>query len=304
MNLLASLKRPEYIFRPTQILRRVICELSRAPTGYETVRLPWGLPIRVRPNETIGSCIRRLGIHDLASSEFISRLVDPGDVVVDVGANIGHMVSLMALRAGPNGKVIAIEPHPLIFGELQYNIAAWKQVREVAPIVAHNLALTNFAGVAELIVPHDFDTNRGLSFLANGNGQSGSQGTSYQVPVNTLDAVVGELERISFLKIDVEGHELAVLKGAQGLLGSGRIRDILFEEEQPLPTPVTGFLEDQGYTIFRLDCNLFAPTMSPLRAPSSGVVDDAPNYLATRDPDRTMTRMSKRGWMVYSRTWN
>jgi FkbM family methyltransferase len=212
------------------------------------------------------------------------------------------MVSLLALRAGPNGKVIAIEPHPTVFSELQYNIEAWKQVRDLAPIVAHNLALTNFTGVAQLIVPRDFDNNCGLSYLATGDDHPNLQEAFYQVPVNTLDAVVGTEERICFLKIDVEGHELAVLKGAQSLMLTGGIRDILFEEERPVPTPVTEFLEDCGYTIYRVDCNLFAPTISPLKTPSLRVVDDAPNYLATRDSNRSIARMSKRGWMVYSST--
>ena len=108
MQLLASLKRPEYLFRPAQIIRRVKCELRPPSARYETVRLPWGLPIRVEPKEKLGALILRLGVYDLHACEYISRLIDRGDIAVDAGANIGHMTSLMAMRAGPAGDRVEI----------------------------------------------------------------------------------------------------------------------------------------------------------------------------------------------------
>ncbi|MGA3068837.1 MAG: FkbM family methyltransferase [Terracidiphilus sp.] len=303
MNLLAALRRPEYVLRPTQIVRRLIYEFGPHSAEYETVRLPWGLPIRVQPNETVGSGIRRLGIHELPSSECISRLIDSGDLVVDVGANIGHMTSIMAMRAGPNGKVIAFEPHPVLFSELQYNIAVWRRNPQAAPIVAHNRALSSHTGVAQLVVPADFEMNHGVCSLA-GNTEANLHGNHFEVAVTTLRAAVDEGKQIGFLKIDVEGHELQVLIGAQDLLTLGNIRDILFEEQRTIPTPVTELLEDSGYTIYRVDGGLLGPITASIKTSYSPIiVNDSANYLATRDPSRLLRRTSQRGWMVFSNAW-
>jgi FkbM family methyltransferase len=304
MRFFAALKRPEYIFRPTQIVRRLMCEIGPVPAEHDTVRLPWGLKIRVQPNETIGSGIRRLGIHELASSECISRLVDPEDLAVDVGANIGHMTSIMAMRAGPRGEVIAFEPHPVLFRELQFNVAEWRRDPLAAPITELNLALSDHTGFAKLTAPSGFNHNNGTSFLVS-DAEAAQQTECYEVPLKTLDSIVNEGQTIGFLKIDVEGHELHVLKGARGLLSSGRIRDILFEDHGTPPTPVTQLLKDNGYTLYRVDGALMGPVaISPIETPYTPIANDAPNYLATRNPARLSERIAKRGWMVYSAKWH
>jgi FkbM family methyltransferase len=304
VNLLASLRRPEYIFRPTQIVRRLICEFGDQPVGYVTVRLPWGLPIRVQPNEVMGGGIRRLGIHELASSECISRLIDPGELAVDVGANIGHMTSIMAMRAGQGGQVMAFEPHPAIFNELQFNIATWKQNPKAAPIAAHNLALSDRVGTAMLMVPEYFEVNHGVCSLAS-DADTNLPANHLEAAMTTLSAAIGEGKQIGLLKIDVEGHELQVLLGAQGLLRSGNVRDILFEDFGVPPTPVTDLLQDSGYTIFRVVLGgLLGPIVAPIKTYNAPTGEnDSPNYLATRDARRLLARMSKRGWMVYSNKW-
>jgi FkbM family methyltransferase len=301
MNILGSLKRPEYIFRPAQMIRRVLFALSPRPTSSQTVLLPWGLEIRVQPTETMGSGIRRLGIHELPSSEFISRLIDPGEIAVDVGANIGHMTSVMAMRAGPSGKVIAFEPHPVLFGELQYNTTNWKRDPRAAPIEIRNLALSDYTGAAQLAVPDNFNANNGIAYISS-DAESNPRTNHFEVSATTLRAAIGEGTHIGLLKIDVEGHELQVLKGAQNLLESGNIRDILFEELRTLPTPVTDFLERSGYAIYRVDGGFMGPLVGPTKTPyKPAITKDAPNYLATRDSIRLLKRMSKRGWAVYSR---
>jgi FkbM family methyltransferase len=299
MKILASLKRPEYVFRPSQIIRRLMFELRPATAEYVKVRLPWGLSIRVQPEETVGSGIRRMGIYELATSEIISRLVDPGDLAVDIGANIGHMTSIMAMRAGPTGRVISFEPHPVLFRDLQHNISEWRMNGKAAPMVAHNVALSNCNGTGQLVVPAYFNGNHGVSFLA-GDSEATSEANHYEVPLKTLDDEIEEGQQIGFMKIDVEGHELKVLQGAQRLIASGRIRDIIFEDFTTPPSSVTEFLEGNGYKIYRIAGEFWGPTLTSIKTPYAPKVNDAPNYLATRDDDRVLARMAKRGWMVYS----
>ena len=137
MRFIGSLGKPEYVFRPSQIIRRLQREFQIARESEEVV-LPWGLPIRVFPNETIGSCIWRTGVHDLVASEALWRLLDPGETAVDIGANIGYMTGLMARRAGPRGRVIALEPHPDIFAELQRNVGEWGRSPALRPSICAN----------------------------------------------------------------------------------------------------------------------------------------------------------------------
>ena len=301
MNIRSALARPEYLFRPSQVVRRLLCELRPPREEYETARLPWGAPIRICPGESQGSCIRRTGIHDLVTNEVIWRLLDPGENAVDVGANIGHMTSVMAFKAGPSGRVVAVEPHPGLFQELTFNVDVWSRMENSAPIVARRLALSNRNGNGRLSVPDEFRQNRGLSSLMSEGASPEPNLFSCDVETSTLDRLLGPgRPNIALLKIDCEGHELQVLEGAEGFVTRGGIRDIVFEEHKPPPTPVTNFLEGNGYAIFYLDGSLFGPVAAPITRPYIRKIKDAPNYLATLDPKRSNGRIARRGWGVYS----
>lgn len=160
------------------------------------------------------------------------------------------------------------------------------------------MALSDHAGVAQLVTPAAFGRNRGLSFLADGS-RDDQQLEHHEVPLAVLDEAVGEAESVGLMKIDVEGHELEVLKGAACLLGSGRIRDILFEEHRSFPTPVTALLESNGYTIYRVDGKLSGPILTSRAGNGRPRVFEPFNFLATRDPERSLSRLSRRGWVVF-----
>lgn len=311
MKILAAMKRPEYVFRPAQILRRLRFQLRAPRPGYRSVQLPWGLPIRVEPGEEMGSAICRAGVYELAICECISRLVDPGDLAVDAGANIGQMTSIMALRAGPRGKVVAVEPHPAIFADLQHNIAIWKKSTAVAPVEARNSALSNRDGAADLLVPSNFQANRGVAFLEGSLPKHGSE--RLQVAIERLDSLVEPGEKVGFLKIDVEGHQLEVAQGAERLLASGSIRDIVFEEsarpDRPhayfpgqgsAPQGLSEYLEALGYTVFAVEELLMGPAIRTHQECAVPAMDIPLNYLATVDPGRLVARMSRRGWTVFN----
>src|SRR4051812_45060416 len=96
MRLSHALNKPHYVFRPTQLGRRFAGVFRRRTSGPQVVRLPWGLDLNVLPDEAIGASIARTGVFELHVSETIWRLLDRGELAVDVGANIGYMTSLMA----------------------------------------------------------------------------------------------------------------------------------------------------------------------------------------------------------------
>jgi FkbM family methyltransferase len=241
-----------------------------------------------------------MGILDLFTSECIWRLLQPGAVAVDVGANVGHMTSLMAAKSGPAGRVIAVEPHPVLFRELQFNVETWKHQSALAPITTCNVALSASPGTAKLAAPPNFKQNNGLSFLASPEQTVEPNTQMFEVAVTTLDKLADVHKTISFVKIDVEGHELQVLAGADQLLKERRIQTIVFEEHGTPPTPVTRTLEGFGFSVFLLDGGLSGPILAPIAESHSRRLRDAPNYVATLNPELALASMSKKGWGVYS----
>ncbi len=291
------LRKPEFWFRPSQILRRL---LHRRPQDNPELllTLPWGLPLRARARENIGKQVFAFGLFELPVCETIARLVDPGDHTWDVGANIGHMTSLLAVRAGSTGQVHAFEPHPDVHPQLIANVQAWKPVPNLAPIHVRNLALSNQSGSAILFDAPDSSVNCGLGSLLEHEGMT----RKLSIQTARLDDLLNPGQSIQFLKLDVEGAEISVLEGAHQTLAQGRIRDILFEDHADGDSPTARCLANHGYHLFHIGVLLRGPwigsdpsTRPPLRP------WDSPNRLATRDPDRVLARMKSRGWICLRR---
>jgi FkbM family methyltransferase len=211
------------------------------------------------------------------------RLADPGDVAADIGANIGYFTSLLAVRCR---RVVAFEPHPLVRRRLAANVARWGAASDRVRI--DERAVSRAAGRARLTEPPDFLARQGSATLRTAEAQQG-----LEVSTASLDQGIAD-EHVSVLKIDVEGHELAVLEGAQTVLS--RVREVFFEEHEALPTPTTRLLEASGFALFGLVQHLRGVRLTTAWDPRSRPAWDAPTYLATRDPDRALRRMRKHGW--------
>lgn len=137
--------------------------------------------------------------------EVISETVSQADVFLDVGANVGFFTCLIARG---DKHVIAVEPHPLNLRCLYQNLLANRFAAEVFPI-----ALGAEAGVADL-----YGGGQGATLVKGFGGIVSTYSTP--VAVNTLDNVIGGrfAGQRMVVKIDTEGHELAVLQGAAATL--------------------------------------------------------------------------------------
>lgn len=290
----ARLNKPEYLFRPRQIVKRLsFGRVSDAEIVQS--RLPWGLSIWCRPTDLIGASIVRMGLYDLCVTETLWRLLDPGELAVDVGANIGYMTSVMARRVGSSGTVLSFEPHPEIYAELVENIRLFRSEPDVGRIIPRQLALSARSGDARLVVTNDFMSNRGSARLET--PRNGVISTSYTVETCRLDDVTDPSVPVGVMKLDVEGHELEVLEGCEQRLRRQEIRDIVFEEPSTTPTPVTTRLESHGYQVFRIRKGLLKPlATSPTRLVNTPF--DTSNYLATIDVERALQRLQPRLWRV------
>ena len=293
-NVFNYLKRPEYVFRPSQVLNR-LRRIGKETPPTATITLPWGLAIKLRTNENVGSDIFYFGIFDRVVPESIYRLTDEGELAVEAGANIGQNCSLMAFKTGLGGRVIAFEPHPEIFQELKFNASLWPEEMK-RNIQLENCALGETTSEAWLVNGAEFDHNRGSASLCNGQPETG-QGGKYKVPVRRLDEFLTPPMTVGVCKIDVEGHELSVLKGAEQTLSRRAIRDIIFEDFNPKPSAVTEFLTRNGFTIFELHEGWLKPSLAPMNL--ENVSRDRKfscNYLATLDAARAIKRFRTPGW--------
>ena len=294
--------KPEYLYRPKLILRRLSIRLPPT-TDFIIETLPWGMSIRANPNEELGRILLRLGIIDLAVTEMLWRLTDPGELAVDVGANIGYMTSVLAAKVGraPGGSVHAFEAHPGIFEELTHNIRQWQKRLKDTAVLARNVIISEKMGMATLVIPHSFATNRGLSHVIMGDAHRLDRSDKKEESVLSVEAIsLDELfphpAQIGILKVDVEGHELKVAKGAKNLLKEHRIRDFIFEEHGGYPTSVTEYIEDMGYTIFCIRRGLFRPALVAPGSETQQVKWEPPSFIATCMPGRAVSRANKKGW--------
>jgi FkbM family methyltransferase len=294
---LANLARPHYVFRPVQALRRVVSDVQATPHERRFL-LPWGAEITCDPRESVGQAILRRGIFDLLVCETLLRLTDVGETAVDAGANIGQMTSLLAHAVGPDGVVLAFEPHPDVFSRLSTNAEGWNLPSSPQHIELHQMGLSDTTGVATLTTDV-FEINQGSPTLEPPPPDRPATDVR-TVRVQRLDEMVDADARIGVMKIDVEGHELRALAGAKTLLSSGRVRDIVFEERDEPPTAVTRLLREHGYTILQIGERLWGPAVDHLGTSGITVIaGEDRNLLATRAPDRAIERLRVRGWAIY-----
>lgn len=283
-RLLGRLKKPELFYQPRLLVRRLI---RLRPPRPARIRLPWGLWINVDVEDQIVHSIRSLGLHELVVCEVLWRLMEGTSIGIDVGAHVGHMTSLMAARVGSTGRVIAIEPHPRLAALLRKSAAEW-----AAPVETVEAAASNAKGSLSLVPPAPYELNSGTSFVGSGAG-------TLTVAAVTLDGTLGSLEHSAVLKIDAEGHEAEVLSGAAGLLRTRKIRDVIFEDHHPFPSPAMQMLESSGYRLFQLGRGFTRPHLARVPPGCATMPWEAPNYLATVEPERAVRLMSRRGWQVF-----
>jgi len=142
--------------------------------------------------------------YNIEELDFLRGHTPTGGVFVDVGANVGTYAMVLARHVGERGRVVAIEPHPVIHARLAFNDAAsgYTQVKLVAAAAA--------ASDGELMIETDGD-NLGASHIVTGNVSS----RAIRVPSLRLQRILGEagVSHVDALKIDVEGYEDRVLTG-------------------------------------------------------------------------------------------
>lgn len=180
--------------------------------------------VRVEPNVTmlldpydmVSGVILQTGSWEPESWRAIAEHLHAGDTFVDIGAHIGYYSLKAAPVVGPGGRVIAVEPNPATVRRLRDNIRASRAdgVVSVQPVACSDTETS-----LELFAAPEHNT--GETSLSRRNASQGGQVVaSYRVRARPLDDILKEsgIGRVDVVKIDVEGAEYLVLKGARETL--------------------------------------------------------------------------------------
>src|SRR5215208_1166317 len=152
-----------------------------------------------------------------------------GDIVVDIGAHIGPYTLIAASRVGPKGKVIAIEADHDNFDLLNLNIS----LNKLTNVIAVNYAVYSKEETIKLYLPSGKEHSSYTKYNTVMPDRALGETNFIEVNANTLDSILQENgithEQVNWIKIDVEGAEFEVLKGARDVLSKSRNVSLLIE---------------------------------------------------------------------------
>lgn len=223
--------------------RRVRFEVERRvhPSGLWRERVivfDRDLRICVRIAENVGRSIYIYGVSEFRVARLFTRLVQPGMVVFDVGAHIGQYTLLAAKRVGQSGRVVAVEPNPDNVRVLEMNVLR----NRFANVEIIKAALFDYDGEAILHVPNGPNRSELGSLLPVGDRRE-----SFSVKAVRLDSIAPT--RLDILKLDAEGAEANVIRGAAETLRRCRPA-IIFEVFANRPPTVIDSIRRLGFGIF------------------------------------------------------
>lgn len=181
--------------------------------------------------------------------ETIDEFVKSGDYVLDIGARRGIFTVLLSEKVGPSGRVDAFEPLPTNVGTLQRLVRNRDNTRIL------DIALSSKACDRELTIP----LQSGVPLTALGsfnNHHEGEEVLRVNVHCQRLDDLIADRTiPVSFIKCDVEGHELEVMRGSRSVLETDQPVVLMEIEQRHCELPIASrfsFMEELGYKIFAM----------------------------------------------------
>ncbi|MGD0465834.1 MAG: FkbM family methyltransferase [Gammaproteobacteria bacterium] len=222
-------------------------------------RLFNGMPIIVnKVDKIVCKSIRETGVWDPVETKAILPLFKPRQTVVEVGANYGYYTLLIAEKIGKSGKLISYEANPDVYKYLIKSVA----MNHFRPpmVTVKNLAVADHKDTAVLV--YGFD-NIGGGFISNikdekANCQNGNGFICHRVATTSLDEDLGNI-KIDILRMDAEGSEYFILKGAKKILSNSPNAIIIMEwgqmHFQRVKININDFIEllkEQKYFIYNI----------------------------------------------------
>lgn len=211
-----------------------------------------GIVFLAQPSVPLGWHVAFFGSYEPELREIFRGVLPSGGVAVDVGANVGWHTMLMAKLVGQGGRVLAAEANPSVRERLERNLSAnrFAHVR----VIPH--AIADADGILDFYGPPAGDAGSGDGHAIALGGHA--TGETFRVDARALDSIVelARLERLDLLKIDVEGFEWPVLRGAEKTVAKFRPH-IVFEYNTEYamrgggtPELITAYFDRHRYRLF------------------------------------------------------
>lgn len=225
-----------------------------APTqSIEKVR--FGIKLSLNLQEYLQSWIYVFGAYELPTVKFIRSYLRPGDTAIDVGGQIGYLSLVMATSADRAVSVLSFEPEHDNIRRFRTNVSL-NQLRNIELI---EQAAASSVGTLKLYL--SADSNAGTHSTIRDNENVSDK--FIEIPCTTIDHEVlnRSLERVDLIKIDVEGGEIDVIKGALNTLSTLRpvviteLGDALQKARGLSTDEFKSFLSDLGYECYRINDN-------------------------------------------------
>ncbi len=208
------------------------------PPYVELTKSRYGPMLYPIKDKYVGGSLREYGQFCIGELDLFTRFISPGAVVLDIGANIGAHTVPLAQLVGPGGVVVAFEPQPVLHQILCANVV----LNSIPNVLSYAMALGDCEGeclipVLDYSQPNNFG-GIGMDMVEEGD----------TVPLGMLDGF--QLERVDFIKLDVEGFESKVLEGATNTIE--RCRPIMYIENdrEDKSAELIQRLFDMGYRLW------------------------------------------------------
>ncbi len=217
--------------------RGALWEAARRKSLIIPLVVPWheGSRIEVTLGNDNSLCLYVCGSFEPNEFAFLDRVLKPGMVFVDVGANDGYFATFAAKKVGASGRVVAVEPSSRERAHLSRNLA----LNSIANVTVLPIALGAAPGIVELKLADGLHT--GHNTLGDFAHEDVVSASSERVEMRTLDAAVERLglSRVDVIKIDVEGGEGGVIAGGGNVIS--RWRPVLLLEINDRALRVQGY---------------------------------------------------------------
>jgi FkbM family methyltransferase len=256
-------------------VRHSLWRAGKARGGVGPIVMPWhaGTRLNLFLDNDLSLTLFAGGAFEPNEFALLNRVLRPGMVFLDGGANEGAYTVFAAARVGPKGRVIAVEPSLRELERLKANLALNRQ-RNVEIVEA---ALTDRSGSARLLIAEP--THAGQNTLGEFAYAISAAGEA-EVGTITLDELVQEqgLSRLDILKLDIEGAELRALSAAWGCLGEMRplilaeVSDEALTHQGGSAAALLQLLEDADYVALTFDDETGDPI--PLGADNRSLSDN------------------------------
>lgn len=209
VNLARAARSTHRFFRFTSWYRKLFAKATDPTVILPVTMGDQQLPMELHLNDHVDFQLFYYGAFEPKEGELVKSLLKPGDIMIDLGANIGYYTIFAANLVGTTGEIHAFEPIPSTFARLATNT----QLNNLQNVRLNQCAASDQHGTVDM---YDFPGNSG----SNSFGKHPEATTSFSVPTIRLDDYVKEhgLKKITLIKMDIEGAEVLALRGMHDVI--------------------------------------------------------------------------------------